>query len=131
MEFLKQYEILFKKARTDLKVAKNILEDFENGDDELDLEVVMFHLQQCSEKLLKSILAFNKQHFLKTHDIKNLIFTCTENNIDLIDNINILIPLTDYAVEGRYAVIHDDLDDGDKYIKILNELLEFVKKEIK
>ena len=30
MEFLKQYEILFKKARTDLKVAKNIFEDFEN-----------------------------------------------------------------------------------------------------
>jgi len=37
--FLKQYEILYKKARTDLKVAKNILEDFENGDDELDIEV--------------------------------------------------------------------------------------------
>jgi hypothetical protein len=31
--FLRQYEILYKKARTDLKVAKNILEDFENGDD--------------------------------------------------------------------------------------------------
>ena len=31
MEFLRQYEILFKKARTDLKVAKNILEDFDSG----------------------------------------------------------------------------------------------------
>ena len=57
MEFLKQYEVLYKKAKTDLKVAKNILEDFENGDDELDLEVVMFHLQQSTEKLLKSLLA--------------------------------------------------------------------------
>jgi len=131
MEFLKQYEILFKKARTDLKVAKNILEDFENGDDELDLEVVMFHLQQSAEKLLKSILAFNKQHFLKTHDIKNLIFACNENKIDLIDNIISLIPLTDYAVEGRYAIIHDDLNDADQYIEIIDGLLGFVKEAIK
>lgn len=54
MEFLRQYEILLKKARTDLKVAKNILEDFEKGDEDLDLEVVMFHLQQSVEKLLIS-----------------------------------------------------------------------------
>ena len=33
MKFLKQYEILLKKSITDLKVSKNILEDFENGDD--------------------------------------------------------------------------------------------------
>ena len=131
MEFLKQYEVLFKKAKTDLKVAKNILEDFENGDDELDLEVVMFHLQQSSEKLLKSILAFNKQHFLKTHDIKNLIIACNEKKINLIDDIGSLIPLTDYAVEGRYAIIHDDLDDVGKYIKILDEFIVFVKDSIK
>ena len=92
-------------------------------DDELDLEVVMFHLQQSAEKLLKSVLAFNKQHLLKTHDIKNLIFACNESQIDLIDNIISLIPLTDYAVEGRYAIIHDDLDDTDKYIVILDELV--------
>lgn len=130
MEFIKQYEILFKKARTDLKVAKNILEDFENGDDELDLEVIMFHVQQAVEKLLKSILAYNKQHFSKTHDISNLIFSCNENKVALINNVEMLIPLSDYAVEGRYAVIHDDISDVDGYIKIVDNLLIFVEEAI-
>ena len=130
-KFLKQYEILYKKAKTDLKVAKNILEDFENGDEELDLEIIMFHLQQATEKLLKSILAYNKKHFSKTHDIENLIFSCNQSSINLIENIDLLIPLTDYAVEGRYSIIHDDLDNADEYIEILDELLKFVEKEIK
>ena len=33
-----------KKAKTDLKAAKILLKSFEDGDEELDLETVMFHL---------------------------------------------------------------------------------------
>lgn len=73
MEFVKQYVILHKKAKTDLRVAKILLEGFEKGDNELDVEVIMFHLQQCAEKLLKSILAFNEQHFTKIHSIETLV----------------------------------------------------------
>ena len=130
MEFLKQYEVLFKKARTDLKVEKNILEDFENGDDELDLETIMFHLQQCAEKLIKSLLAYNKQHITKTHDLEKLVEIAKENNIQIIDNHEELISLTEYAVEGRYAIIHDDIDDAHNYIKLLEEFKFFVQKEI-
>ena len=130
MEFLKQYEILVKKSKTDLKVAKNILEDFNNGDEDLDLEVIMFHLQQSAEKLLKALLSFNKYHITKTHDINHLIKNIKNNNIAIIDNIETLSLLSDYAVEGRYAIINDDLEDVDKYIEILNELQEFVKKVI-
>jgi len=130
LEFLKQYEILVKKSKTDLKVAKNILEDFNNGDEDLDLEVIMFHLQQSTEKLLKALLSFNKYHITKTHDINHLIKNIKNNNIAIIDNIEKLSLLSDYAVEGRYAIINDDLEDTDKYIEILNELQEFVKKVI-
>jgi HEPN domain-containing protein len=129
--FLRQYEILYKKARTDLKVAKNILEDFENGDNELDLEVIMFHLQQSVEKLLKALLAYNRLHFTKTHSIEYLLDAVYENNIELIDNANELIPLTEFAVEGRYSIINDDLYDVDKYIKMVEELLLFVGEKIK
>ena len=73
MEFLKQYEVLYKKAKADLKAAKILLENFEDGVEELDLETIMFHLQQCAEKLLKSLLAYNKIHFTKTHDIEKLL----------------------------------------------------------
>jgi len=130
MEFLKQYEILFKKARTDLKAGKNLLEDFENGDDELDLETIMFHFQQCAEKLLKSLLAYNELHYTKTHNIKELVKGIRNNNIVVDIDIEILMPLTYYAVEGRYAIIHDDLEDGDIYITLLDELLKFVKDTI-
>ncbi|MEA2019843.1 MAG: HEPN domain-containing protein [Campylobacterota bacterium] len=130
MAFLKQYEILLKKAKVDLKVSKNLLEDFENGDDELDLDVIMFHLQQSAEKLLKSLLSYSKLHYTKTHDIKSLIDALKDNNIEISIKIELFIPLTDYAVEGRYAIVHDDLSDVDKYIKKLDSLVLFVESKI-
>ena len=130
MEFLRQYEVLFKKGRSDLKAAKTILKAFENGDEELDLEIIMFHLQQCGEKLLKSLLAYNGFHFTKTHNIGHLIDAIHNNQISIIPDIDKLIPLTEFAVEGRYAIIHDDLEGADKFIVILDELLAFVKSAI-
>jgi HEPN domain-containing protein len=131
MEFLKQYEVLYKKAKADLKAAKILLENFEDGVEELDLETIMFHLQQCAEKLLKSLLAYNKIHFTKTHDIRKLLNEIKQNDIKLNDDYLELINLTYYSVEGRYAIIHDDLEDANKYIKILEKLSDFVKKQIK
>ena len=124
MEFLKQYQVLFKKARTDLKVAKNILEDFEDGDEELDLEVILFHLQQSCEKLLKALLAYNQLHFTKTHSLEVLINTIKEQNIELISDIDSLVSLEEYAI------LHDDVEDTNKYIQTLDTLLEFVKNKI-
>jgi len=115
MEFLKQYEVLFKKAKTDLKAAKILLKSFEDGDEELDLETVMFHLQQCAEKLLKALLSYNGVHFSKTHDIEKLLNEIRKNKIEILNEIEELIDLSEYSVEGRYAVIYDDL------------LVEFVK----
>ena len=65
MEFMRQYQILFHKAKADLKAGKNLLEDIENGDDELDMGAVMFHLQQCAEKLLKTLFSYHQLHFTK------------------------------------------------------------------
>lgn len=129
--FLKQYEILLKKAKVDFHTAQILLKSFNAGDTELELEIIFFHLQQSAEKLIKAILDLNKIKFPHTHDLKSLINLINANNIDIIENIILLVPLSEYAVEGRYAVIHDDLDDTDKYIEILDKLLEFVKKEIK
>jgi HEPN domain-containing protein len=129
-KFLKQYEILYKKAKVDLTTAKVILKSFENGNTDLELSVIFFHLQQCVEKSIKAFLDFHKIKFPHTHDLKNLINLLEDNNICFIKEIDFIILLTQYAVEGRYAIIHDDLNDVDKYIVILDELIEFVYNKI-
>jgi len=129
-KFLKTFEILSNKAVVDLNVAILTLESYEKGDIELDLEVVFFHLQQCSEKLIKSLLDINKIKFPHTHDLENLINLLEKNNIKSFDNINDLIPLSEYAVDGRYAVLHDDMEDSNKYIKILKDFIKIIKNII-
>ncbi len=128
-KFLKQYEILYKKAKVDLNTAKVILESFENGNIELDLEVVYFHLQQCAEKLVKALLDYKKIKFPHNHNIRELINIAYDNSIQ-IDNKEELSQLTQYAVEGRYSIIHDDFDDTDIYIKILDTFLKSIDKEL-
>ena len=96
--FLKTYEILYKKAVVDINIAQLALESFENNVVELDLE--------------------------------SLYNLALKNNIAVIENVKTLLPLSDYAVEGRYAVIHDDLDSADEYMAILHQFVSYVKEAI-
>jgi len=117
-------ELFLYKATIDLKSAKYLLDGFENDLIEIDTEKIYFELQQCAEKSLKSILSANNISFPKTHDIEQLIDKCIENKIELLNDIETLIELSDYAVEGRYSIIHDDINESNKYIEILNKLID-------
>jgi len=123
-QFLKQYQILFRKANVDYRSAQNLYEDFQQGDSELDIDVILFHLQQCAEKCLRSILSFRKINFPKVHDLELLAKMVYENRIALELNIDDLIELNDFAVESRYAIIHDDLDNAEQYFQLLKKLVE-------
>ncbi len=123
-------DMFFYKAYIDLNTSKYLLKGFNNGEIEIDFELIYFHLQQCAEKLLKSLLSKYKIRVLKTHDIEDLIELLENHNINTIEDIHILEKLTQYAVEGRYAILHDNLEDTDKYIVILDKLLEFTKQKI-
>jgi HEPN domain-containing protein len=120
-QFLKTYQILYRKAVVDLNSAKVILASFNEGNIELDLEVICFHLQQSSEKLIKTILDFNKIKYKNTHDLKNLTNLLGKHDINL-ECIEKLLPLSVYAVDGRYDTIQDDINDIDIYINILDDL---------
>ena len=111
------------KAKIDFNSAKYLLEAFNNNKLDIDIEKIYFELQQSSEKLLKSKLSKCQILFPKTHDIEQLIELCNSNNIQLTDNVEILIELSEYAVMGRYSVIHDDLNEADRYILIIERLL--------
>lgn len=123
-------ELFYYKATVDFAAAKTLLEAVEKSEMEIDLEVVFSHLQQTAEKLLKSLLSHKKIRIDKTHDIENITAHCLQNQIELLNGIEILNSLSEFAVEGRYVVLHDDVLDTQKYIAFLENLIVFVKKSI-
>ena len=123
-------ELFFYKAQVDFNSAKALLELFEAGKIEIDMEKINFDLQQSVEKLLKSLLAKKSVAIPKVHDIKYLIDKCKQNNIPLIDNIQELIELNEYAVEGRYCIICDDIQESYGYLELTHQLLQFVEEQI-
>jgi len=123
-------ELFLYKAEIDLNTAKYLLDGFNDGKLDIDLEKICFESQQCAEKLLKAILSKNNVVFPRTHDLEDLIDLCNDNGIELAEKVELLTDLTEYAVQGRYAIIHDDIADAGKYIDILENFLEFAKKSI-
>jgi HEPN domain-containing protein len=116
------------KAIVDFNSGKALYLLFENDEIDIDIEKVYFDFQQSLEKLLKAILTYYKISIKKTHDIEELIDICIQNNIQLIKNIELFIKLNEYAVEGRYDIICDDVNDADEYIKQLDLFITFTKK---
>ncbi len=112
------------KALIDLNSAKYLLDGFKTDSVEIDIDKIYFELQQSAEKILKSILSKHLVVFPKSHDIELLIELCLSNNILLVDNIERLIGLGDYAVEGRYSIINDDINDSDSFILLIEALIE-------
>ena len=121
--------MLFIKAKEDYIAAKYLLDGFHNHNLELNLEIIFFHFQQSAEKLIKCLLDYNNIKFPHYHNIREMINIAHDNNID-INFKDELSQLTQYAVEGRYAIIHDDLDDTNTYIEILDSLIKYIKGKI-
>lgn len=128
MEYLKQYEILLKKARTDIASAEAL---FLAMNKDIDNEVVLFHLQQATEKLLKAYLAYSGEHFPKTHDTELLFdkMSCIQQDIAI--KYSFLSELDNYAVEGRYGDIGEAVDDVSHYLSSLKDFEDAIKTLIK
>jgi HEPN domain-containing protein len=122
-KFPHQYEILFKKADADLALVEYALA---LEDKPIEVDIIFFHLQQAVEKYLKALVCYNEIHFEKIHDIDKIIILCRSNSIEIPDYIDVFVELNPYAVEGRYAVMADDIDDAEGYAKLLKQLREFV-----
>ena len=128
--FLNQYEILFNKAKADLFAANVLYIRLLEGNSELDLEVICFHLQQSAEKLMKAILSKNQINYPKIHDLETLLTLITYNGIVLDTNRELLIELNDYAVEGRYAIMHEELENIKDMFVLLSDMAAEVYKMI-
>ena len=125
MERLRQFQIFYRKAKTDLAMARLAQA---NPSDEIDNEAILFHLQQAAEKFLKSLLSFYEVAIEKTHDIEAIAKKGKANNIKLPFYIEELYDLSEYAVEGRYGQIHDDIENIDIYFERIESLKFFVEE---
>lgn len=119
------------KAIVDLNSGKYLLEAFNADEIDIDIEKIYFELQQSAEKLLKSMLSKDAVRFPKSHDMEQIIELCEENGILLVEDIECLVELNDYAVEGRYSIIHDDINEADRYIAVLEKLIEVIQSRSK
>jgi len=66
------------------------------------LEIICFHCQQCAEKYLKAYIIQRNAEIKRTHNLEELLKTCTNIDKDFSNIIDSCIDLTDYAVETRY-----------------------------
>lgn len=127
-EFLEQHQVLYKKGVADFNAAKILFDQFNQGELALDIDIILFHLQQSADKLIKAILSKQKVSFPKIHDLEQLYNLLHSTGIEVSVDIEWLIQLNDFAVEGRYAIIHDDILKMEEYFNTISILKEFTKK---
>jgi HEPN domain-containing protein len=118
---------MYQKGTSDLALAKYALAI---DDSEIDVEIIFFHLQQAAEKYLKALLSFHDVHYDKIHDIRRLIKLCQTNSIELPNQIEELVNLNPFAVEGRYGVIADDMYDAKTFIDLLQKVRSYMANKI-
>lgn len=74
-------QTLFDKAVTNFNTANILRKYVEN--DESQLNIIAYHLQQSVEFAIKYMLEINGVIYPKTHDIDQLIMIADENNVNL------------------------------------------------
>ncbi len=116
-----------KKAETDLRVAKKLLE--------LDEEpwIIAYHIEQAVEKYLKAFLVYKNQRFKKTHNIKELLDLCIKLDKDFeeLRKLNIEY-LSEYATNVRYPGFYEPTkEEVIEALDIAEKVKDFVLKKLK
>lgn len=120
--YLEQYKIFMLKARQDIDLVHEVV-----GNGNVAPEIIFFHLQQSVEKLIKSLFTFHSVMFPKTHDLESLADLAVKHGILLPSFIDRLFDLSPYAVDGRYAIIHDDVHDITIILEQVKQFYSFVQ----
>lgn len=100
MEPLKRAELLLAKARDDETLIEEIILNYKIKD-----EIIGFHAQQASEKLLKALLMSKNISYRRTHDLRELIDLISDYYIEFPETLMEIRTLSPFAVEFRYDYI--------------------------
>lgn len=113
-----KWQILLRKAKADLNAATILYR--ENG---IPKEVVMFHLEQVAEKLLKALLERNNIGYAETDDLM-ILKNFTQEWINFDDEqVSLLEELNNYRFEKYSENLElNDVKDIDKYFNFVNEV---------
>ena len=125
LPFLEQHVIFILKARQDFALVREVM-----GNNKVAPEIMLFHIQQGVEKLIKALFCLHSVRFPKTHDLDELVELAQEHGIELPPIMEKLTELSPYAVEWRYAILHDDLHDIADMLQQAELFLEFVESLI-
>ena len=125
------------RAKSDIKLSHMLL----NSDDDYDLLLAAYHVQQAAEKLLKSCLKELGINYTKTHDISSLLNLLPENqdyfeSQDLVRFYEKAPLLSEWESKARYVagylvryfIVKDLCDFVSNYIKSVEEKFTEIDK---
>jgi len=115
-----------RKAETDLRVAKKLLELNEEN------WVIAYHLEQAAEKYLKAFLVAKKRKFMKTHDIKELLELCIQEDKEFEKLKELEIEyLKEYSSNIRYPYFYEpEREEVLESLEKVEKVREFVLKKL-
>ena len=122
MKDLENAQMMLSMAKKDL----DVLQATKNSDIVSD-EMFGFHAEQAVEKTLKAWLTLAGVQYPKIHDLEKL-FSMLEDSSQTVDNdFQILVDLTDFAVQFRYESL--DEESGEKLDRstLLNQIEKLVR----
>ena len=113
-----KWQILLRKAKADFNAATILYRG--NG---MSKEVVMFHLEQAVEKLIKAVLDKNNINYAEIENLFELIKLSQERFDFDIEQLNLLGELNEYRFEEyseNFGI--NDVDDINEYFNFVNEV---------
>lgn len=116
-----QHNEWFEFARQDYCALKKL-----DGDEYLT-NIVLFHSQQCIEKLFKGILEANGKDVPRIHNTKKL-YELVAGLIDRFVDVDDLLFIDSVYIESRYPASLGLLPGGHPTLKESKKAIEIVKK---
>ena len=118
MSNLRFAEKILTKADQDLVVVSKW-----KSDSDIAQEIIGFHAQQSSEKILKAVLAYNEIEYPFTHRLSDLIDLVKDHGLSFPASLEEIRNLTPFAVEFRYEVYDED-DESTDFEAVYQQLLK-------
>ncbi len=93
-------------------------------------DAVCFHAQQCAEKYLKAFLIHHRISFRPIHDLEVLLGLIIPISPDFEFVRDLLLLLSDYAVDVRYPGEEATKEEAQATVKAMRAVRAFVRQKL-